>query len=40
VLHLLNDNRPVVGVGQTEFTRGACWIAAIETRRAEDEVGR
>ena len=29
VLHLLNDNRPVVGVGQSEFTRGACWIGAI-----------
>ena len=29
VLHLLNDNRPVVGVGQSEFLRGACWIGAI-----------
>jgi anti-anti-sigma factor len=29
VLHLLTDSRPVVGVGQSEFTRGACWIGAI-----------
>ena len=29
VLHLLADSRPVVGVGQSEFTRGACWIGAI-----------
>ena len=30
VLHLLNDSRPVVGVGQSEFTRGACWIGAVQ----------
>jgi anti-anti-sigma factor len=29
VLHLLDDDRPVVGIGQSEFTRGACWIGAI-----------
>ena len=29
VLHLLTDSRPVVGVGQSEFTRGACWIGAV-----------
>jgi anti-anti-sigma factor len=29
VLHLLTDGRPVVGVGQSEFTRGACWIGAV-----------
>ena len=29
VLLLLADSRPVVGVGQSEFTRGACWIGAI-----------
>jgi len=37
VLHLVNDNRPVVGVGQSEFTRGACWIGAIGAVRAETE---
>ena len=25
VLHLLHDTREVVGIGQSEFTRGACW---------------
>ncbi len=39
VLHLLNDNRPVVGVGQSEFTRGACWIGAIAACSAEGEGG-
>jgi hypothetical protein len=30
VLHLLNDDRPLTGVGQSEFTRGACWMGALE----------
>jgi anti-anti-sigma factor len=30
VLHLLHDNRPLTGVGQSEFTRGACWMGALE----------
>ena len=29
VLHLLNDDRPVVGIGQSEFTRGATWFGAV-----------
>lgn len=29
VLHLLNDERERVGVGQSEFYRGACWLAPI-----------
>ncbi len=29
VLHLLHDARAIVGVGQSEFSRGACWIGAI-----------
>ncbi len=29
VLHLLNDDRPTVGAGQSEFVRGACWVAPI-----------
>jgi len=29
VLHLLNDDRPLVGGGQSELTRGACWLAPI-----------
>jgi anti-anti-sigma factor len=27
VLHLLNDTRDVVGIGESEFIRGACWAA-------------
>ena len=30
VLHLLNDDRPIVGAGQSEFSRGACWMGAIK----------
>jgi anti-anti-sigma factor len=29
VLHLIHDDRPIVGVGQSEFTSGACWIGPI-----------
>jgi anti-anti-sigma factor len=29
VLHLLNDTRIANGTGQSEFLRGACWIAPI-----------
>ncbi len=29
VLHLLNDTRPGIGIGQTELVRGACWIAEV-----------
>jgi anti-anti-sigma factor len=29
VLHLLNDNREPDGAGDSEFTRGACWVAPI-----------
>ena len=29
VLHLLNDDRPIVGVGESEFVRGACWIGPL-----------
>ena len=35
VLHLLNDNRPIVGAGQSEFIRGACWIGTIQQVTAE-----
>ena len=30
VLHLLNDDRGASGAGETEFVRGACWIAAVK----------
>ena len=29
VLHLLGDDREIGGAGQSEFTRGACWLAPI-----------
>ena len=29
VLHLLHDDRPIVGAGESEFVRGACWISPI-----------
>ena len=34
VVHLLRDNRPIEGAGESEFQRGACWLfplASIET---------
>ncbi len=30
LLHLLHDDRQIVGVGESEFTRGACWIAPLD----------
>jgi anti-anti-sigma factor len=30
VLHLLSDDRTIAGAGQSEFVRGACWIAPID----------
>jgi anti-anti-sigma factor len=29
VLHLLNDDREILGAGESEFVRGACWIAPV-----------
>ncbi len=29
VMHLIGDDRPGAGVGQSEFVRGACWIGRI-----------
>jgi anti-anti-sigma factor len=29
VLHLLNDDRPMAGVGESEFVRGAIWMGPI-----------
>ena len=30
VLHLLNDDRPIAGAGESEFVRGACWVSPIK----------
>jgi anti-anti-sigma factor len=35
VLHLLSDDRDVVGAGQSEFVRGACWMGPIAEVVAE-----
>lgn len=29
ILDLINDTRPIVGVGQSQFVRGTCWIAPV-----------
>jgi anti-anti-sigma factor len=29
VLHLLTDDRQIAGIGESEFTRGACWFGPI-----------
>ena len=29
VLHLLNDDRRIVGGGQSALVRGACWISPV-----------
>jgi anti-anti-sigma factor len=30
VVHLLRDNRPIEGAGESEFHRGACWVFPID----------
>ena len=37
VLHLLNDDRSIVGLGQSEFTRGACWIGPLSSATGGDK---
>ena len=35
VLHLLNDDREIVGAGESEFVRGACWVGPLADVVAE-----
>jgi anti-anti-sigma factor len=35
VLHLLGDDREIGGAGQSEFTRGACWLGPIAKTERE-----
>lgn len=35
ILHLLTDDRPVTGAGQSEFMQGACWFGPIQQITAE-----
>ncbi len=37
VLHLLADDRQGVGAGESEFTRGACWIGPLERYLSVEE---
>jgi anti-anti-sigma factor len=30
LLHLIEDNRPAIGLGQSAFIRGACWCAPLQ----------
>src|SRR5205085_12567166 len=39
ILHLFTDDRTISGAGESEFLRGACWIAPISTTRAEGASG-
>jgi len=36
VLHLVNDDREIVGGGESEFLRGACWVAPISLVTRDD----
>ena len=31
VLHLINDDREISGAGESEFRRGACWVAPVSS---------
>jgi len=35
VLHLLKDDREFAGAGESEFLRGACWVAPIQSITAQ-----
>jgi hypothetical protein len=31
LLHLVNDDRPLIGRGQSEFVRGVCWAGPVRS---------
>lgn len=35
VVHLLRDNRPIEGAGESEFQRGACWLFPLDAIEQE-----
>ena len=35
VLHLVNDSRPVIGLGESALVRGACWFAPISDEEVQ-----
>ncbi|HPG31924.1 MAG TPA: hypothetical protein PLQ81_14140, partial [bacterium] len=32
ILHLINDERNITGIGQSEFSRGVCWFAPVSLK--------
>ncbi|HEX3037308.1 MAG TPA: STAS domain-containing protein [Thermodesulfobacteriota bacterium] len=40
LLHLLSDDREIIGIGQSEFIRGTCWVGTIsETSVKRNRLG-
>lgn len=38
LLHLLADERPIIGIGESEWVRGLCWVAPVTGIREEVSV--
>jgi hypothetical protein len=36
ILHLLGDPRPIVGAGESKFTRGVIWFVPLNVDRETD----
>ncbi len=36
IMHLLEDDRPALGLGQSAFVRGACWCAALDDKEVTE----
>lgn len=36
IMHLLEDDRPLLGLGQSAFVRGACWCAPLKVKEDLD----
>jgi hypothetical protein len=34
VLHLIQDERPIVGAGVSQMVRGAMWVAPLDPKEA------
>ncbi len=35
LLHLIEDSRPAIGLGESAFVRGACWFAPVKNSKEE-----
>lgn len=40
LMHLLNDNRPIVGAGESLFVRGVIWLGEVETMASDSPEGK